>query len=89
MLSRTPKVGLDADKLEFVALLPVATASDQAPETFRYAKQGVAVKVISGDKSVAVSGGPPGASIEGQSVMWTRYAGRRNGGYRRKKVASG
>ena len=52
-----PKVGLDADKLEFVALLPVANRiRPEAPETFRYfAEQGVAVKVISGDNPVAVS----------------------------------
>ena len=52
-----PKVGLDADKLEFVALLPVANRiRPEAPETFRYFKdQGVHVKVISGDTPVTVS----------------------------------
>ena len=52
-----PKVGLDADKLEFVALLPVANRiRPEAPETFRYFEdQGVHVKVISGDTPVTVS----------------------------------
>jgi len=62
-----PKVGLDADKLEFVALLPVANRiRPEAPETFRYfAEQGVAVKVISGDNPVAVSEVARQAGIEG------------------------
>ena len=62
-----PKVGLDADKLEFVALLPVANRiRPEAPETFRYfAEQGVAVKVISGDNPVAVIEVARQAGIEG------------------------
>ena len=62
-----PKVWLDADKLEFVALLPVANRiRPEAPETFRYfAEQGVAVKVISGDNPVAVSEVARQAGIEG------------------------
>ena len=62
-----PKVGLDADKLEFVALLPVANRiRPEAPETFCYfAEQGVAVKVISGDNPVAVSEVARQAGIEG------------------------
>lgn len=62
------KTGLDPDTLQFVALLPVTNRiRPEAPETFRYfAKQGVAVKVISGDNPMAVSevarqAGIPGA----------------------------
>lgn len=52
-----PKTGLDPDKLQFLALLPVANrVRAEAPRTFRYfADQGVAVKVISGDNPLTVS----------------------------------
>ena len=63
-----PKAGIVPCALEFAALLPVANRiRPEAPETFRYfSKQGVAVKVISGDNPVAVSevarqAGIPGA----------------------------
>ena len=48
---------LDAARLHFVALLPLQNKiRDAAPDTFAYfAKQGVAVKVISGDNPQAVS----------------------------------
>ena len=52
-----PPAALDAAQLEFLALLPVQNRiRASAPKTFRYfAKQGVAVKVISGDDPQAVS----------------------------------
>ena len=52
-----PDAGLQAERMTFVALLPVANRiRPEAPQTFRYfAQQGVAVKVISGDNPLAVS----------------------------------
>ncbi len=52
-----PETGLDPARLHWVALLPVANRiRPEAPETFRYFdRQGVAVKVISGDNPLAVS----------------------------------
>lgn len=58
---------LDAARLHFAALLPLQNRiRDTAPETFRYfAKQGVAVKVISGDNPCVVSHVAEAAGIAG------------------------
>lgn len=58
---------LAAQSLQFVALLPLQNRiRATAPETFRYfARQGVAVKVISGDNPLAVSRVARAAGIEG------------------------
>lgn len=62
-----PPAALDAAQLEFLALLPVQNRiRENAPKTFRYfAKQGVAVKVISGDDPQAVSHVAANAGIAG------------------------
>lgn len=62
-----PPAALDAAQLEFLALLPVQNRiRENAPKTFRYfAKQGVAVKVISGDAPQAVSHVAANAGIAG------------------------
>ena len=62
-----PPAALDAEQLEFLALLPVQNRiRENAPKTFRYfAKQGVAVKVISGDDPQAVSHVAANAGIAG------------------------
>ena len=62
-----PPAALDAAQLEFLALLPVQNRiRENAPKTFLYfAKQGVAVKVISGDDPQAVSHVAANAGIAG------------------------
>ena len=62
-----PPAALDVAQLEFLALLPVQNRiRASAPKTFRYfAKQGVAVKVISGDDPQAVSHVAATAGIDG------------------------
>ncbi len=62
-----PPAALDAAQLEFLALLPVQNRiRENAPKTFRhFAKQGVAVKVISGDDPQAVSHVAANAGIAG------------------------
>ena len=62
-----PPAALDAAQLEFLALLPLQNRiRENAPKTFRYfAKQGVAVKVISGDDPQAVSHVAADAGIAG------------------------
>ena len=62
-----PPAALDTAQLEFLALLPVQNRiRENAPKTFRYfAKQGVAVKVISGDDPQAVSHVAANAGIAG------------------------
>ena len=62
-----PPAALDAAQLEFLALLPLQNRiRENAPKTFRYfAKQGVAVKVISGDDPRAVSHVAANAGIAG------------------------
>ena len=62
-----PPAALDPAQLEFLALLPLQNRiRENAPKTFRYfAKQGVAVKVISGDDPQAVSHVAANAGIAG------------------------
>lgn len=62
-----PPVSLDASRLIFLALLPLQNRiRTNAPKTFAYfARQGVAVKVISGDDPRAVSHVAAQAGIEG------------------------
>ncbi len=68
-----PPAALDPAQLEFLALLPLQNRiRENAPKTFRYfAKQGVAVKVISGDDPQAVSHVAANAGIAGPSAGWT------------------
>ena len=62
-----PPAALDAAQLEFLALLPLQNRiRENAPKTFRFfARQGVDVKVISGDDPQAVSHVAAGAGIAG------------------------
>lgn len=62
-----PAAPLPADSLQFLALVPLQNRiRATAPETFRYfARQGVEVKVISGDNPLAVSRVAQAAGIEG------------------------
>ena len=62
-----PPAALDAGQLQFLALLPLQNRiRASAPKTFRYfAKQGVQVKVISGDDPQAVSHVAANAGIAG------------------------
>ena len=62
-----PKAGLAPKMLDFVALVPVANRiRPEAPETFEYfARQGVAIRVISGDNPQAVSEVARQAGVQG------------------------
>ena len=62
-----PPAALDPAQLEFLALLPLQNRiRESAPKTFRFfAKQGVKVKVISGDDPQAVSHVAANAGIAG------------------------
>ena len=62
-----PPAALDAAQLEFLALLPLQNRiRENAPKTFRFfARQGVDIKVISGDDPQAVSHVAAGAGIAG------------------------
>ena len=62
-----PPAALDAAQLEFLALLPLQNRiRENAPKTFRFfARQGVDVKVISGDDPQAVSHVAADAGIAG------------------------
>ena len=62
-----PPAALDPAQLQFLALLPLQNRiRESAPKTFRYfAKQGVRVKVISGDDPQAVSHVAANAGIAG------------------------
>ena len=62
-----PPAALDPAQLEFLALLPLQNRiRESAPETFRFfAKQGVKIKVISGDDPQAVSHVAANAGIAG------------------------
>ena len=65
-----PPAALDPAQLEFLALLPLQNRiRENAPKTFRYfAKQGVAVKVISGDDPAGRQPcGPPTQALRGPS----------------------
>ena len=62
-----PPAALDPAQLEFLALLPLQNRiRESAPKTFRFfAKQGVKIKVISGDDPQAVSHVAANAGIAG------------------------
>ena len=62
-----PPAALDPAQLEFLALLPLQNRiRENAPKTFRFfAKQGVKIKVISGDDPQAVSHVAANAGIAG------------------------
>ena len=62
-----PPAALDSAQLEFLALLPLQNRiRESAPKTFRFfAKQGVKIKVISGDDPQAVSHVAANAGIDG------------------------
>ena len=62
-----PKAGLNPRSLDFVALIPVTNRiRPDAPKTFEYfARQGVAIRVISGDNPLAVSEVARQAGIQG------------------------
>ena len=74
-----PPVRLDPDTLEFLALLPLQNRiRESAPETFAYfARQGVDVKVISGDDPRVVSHVAAQAGIHGADP-WVDAAGLKN-----------
>lgn len=74
-----PPAQLDPDTLEFLALLPLQNRiRESAPETFAYfARQGVDVKVISGDDPRAVSHVAAQAGIRGAD-QWVDAAALKN-----------
>ena len=74
-----PPARLDPDTLEFLALLPLQNRiRESAPETFAYfARQGVDVKVISGDDPRAVSHVAAQAGIRGAD-QWVDAAALKN-----------
>ena len=74
-----PPARLDPDTLEFLALLPLQNRiRESAPETFAYfARQGVDVKVISGDDPRVVSHVAAQAGIHGAD-QWVDAAALKN-----------
>ena len=62
-----PRAGLDPKTLDFAALVPVSNRiRPEAPKTFDYfARQGVAIRVISGDNPLAVSEVARQAGVQG------------------------
>ena len=74
-----PPARLDPDTLDFLALLPLQNRiRESAPETFAYfSRQGVDVKVISGDDPRAVSHVAAQAGIQGAS-QWVDAAAIKN-----------
>lgn len=65
-----PPAALDPAQLEFLALLPLQNRiRESAPKTFRFfAKQGVKIKVISGDDPQAVSHVAANTALPGPST---------------------